>query len=195
MPKSPADLDALRRGEPLALDAFYREHARQVLGWAIRLGGPQVDPEDIAHEVFAIAFRKLRGFRGDAQPSTWLFVITRNVIANARRRAAIRRFVGLETGMDELPSPDDRQDDDLERSRRRRQVQAALERLKAPQREVLVLMDLEGRTAPEAAEMLGIPEGTAYSRLFYARRAFRDALAQSGVTSWDTAGAATEVTR
>lgn len=190
MTQSPIDLEALRRGDPLALDAFYRQHARKVLGWAIRLGGPSVDPEDITHEVFAIAFRKLRGFRGDAQPSTWLFVITRNVVSNARRRAAIRRFVGLDSGMDELPSEEPGADADIEGKRRRRQVQLALERLKAPQREVLVLMDLEGRTAPEVAEMLDVPAGTVYSRLHYARKAFKQALERSGITSWDTAGAA-----
>jgi RNA polymerase sigma-70 factor (ECF subfamily) len=182
------DLDALRRGDPVALDAFYRAHAKQVLGWAIRLGGPRLDPEDVAHEVFAIAFQKVKWFRGDAAPSTWLFVITRNVVANARRRAAFRRLIGLENGMDELPAPLDPQDERLEQRRRRLQVQHALEKLKTAQREVLVLMDLEGRTAPEAAEMLGIPEGTIYSRLHYARKAFKDALARGGVTSWETAG-------
>jgi RNA polymerase sigma-70 factor (ECF subfamily) len=190
---SPEELSALTRGDPMALDQFYRKHARKVLGWSIRLGGPAVDPEDIAHEVFAIAFRKISGFRGDAQPSTWLFVITRNVVSNARRRAAIRRFVGLENGMDELPSPLDGVDENMEQGRRRLQVQLALEKLKTHQREVLVLMDLEGRTAPEAAQMLGVPAGTVYSRLHYARRAFKSALQRNGVTSWETSGSVADV--
>lgn len=188
MALSADELDALKRGDAVALDAFYRRHARKVLGWAIRLGGPAIDAEDVAHEVFAVAFRKMASFRGDAQPSTWLFVITRNLVSNARRKAAIRRFVGLETGMDELPSPLSGLDENMEQMRRRRQVQIALERLNTQQREVLVLMDLEGRTAPETSDMLGIPAGTVYSRLHYARKAFKAALQRNGVTSWETSG-------
>jgi len=59
------DLEALRAGEPEALDRFYREHAAQVLAWVIRLGGPGLDAEDVAHEVFLVALRRLPTFRGD----------------------------------------------------------------------------------------------------------------------------------
>jgi RNA polymerase sigma-70 factor (ECF subfamily) len=60
--------------------------------------------------------------------------------------------------------------------RRRQLVQVALQRLNARQREVLVLSDLEGRSAPEVAEMTGVPVGTVYSRLHHARKAFAKAL-------------------
>lgn len=180
----------LKAGDPWAMDRFYRDHAEQVLGWAIRLGGHRLDPEDIAQEVFSIALRKVSGFRGDAALSTWLFVITRNVIANARRRAAFKRLVGIGPDVEVLPDHSQGLDERLERMRRRRLVQRALERLPQNHREVLVLMDLEGRTAPEVAELLGIPEGTAYSRLYHARRKFKAALQREGVTSLADAGVA-----
>jgi RNA polymerase sigma-70 factor (ECF subfamily) len=173
-------LEALRAGEPWALDQFYREHARKVLGWAIRLGGSRLDPEDIAQDVFAIAFRRLHTFRFESSVSTWLYGITRNVIQNARRRAAIRRWVGL----DDVPELEEQHhagpDAQLDAHRRRRVVQDALETLKPRYREVLVLCDLEGRSAPEAGEMLGIPPGTVYSRLHYARKSFSSALEGMG---------------
>lgn len=166
---------ALQRGEPQALDAFYRAYARMVLAWAIRLGGTGIDAEDAAQDVFAVAFRRIGSFRGEARLSTWLFSITRNVIYNARRRAAVRRMVNL----DSVPEPSSGKpgaDQYVERLQRRAQVQEALEQLKRAQREVLVLMDLEGRTAPEVSDMLGIPPGTVYSRLHYARKAFAKVL-------------------
>lgn len=161
--------------------AFYRDHAERVLAWSIRLGGPAVDAEDIAHDVFAIALRKLPEFRGDALPSTWLFGITRRVVANARRKAALRRLVGL-GDIAELVDSAPGADELVDRLRRRRQVQAALERLRRPHREVIVLIDLEGLAAPEAAEMLEVPVGTVYSRLHTARRAFAVALQRQGIT-------------
>jgi len=98
---TPEELSALRRGEAAAIDRLYRDHARQVLGWVIRLGGPHLDAEDIAQEVFLVTVRQVGRFRGDSAVSTWLFGITRNVVANARRRAALRRFLRLA----DLPEP------------------------------------------------------------------------------------------
>ena len=92
--QSRMDLEALRSGDPGAVDAFYRDYAPRVLGWAIRLGGPDLDPEDAAHEVFETAFKRLSGFRGDSKLSTWLFGVTRRSLANQRRKAALRRGNG-----------------------------------------------------------------------------------------------------
>jgi len=175
-----AMLEGLRVGEPWAVEQLYRDHARRVLGWCIRLGGPGLDAEDLAQQVFETAMKTCARFRGDSSLSTWLFGITRNTIRNARRRAALRRFVGL----DAVPEPRDRGPDTegvAIQHERRRAVQWALEDLKPPQREVLVLADLEGHTAPEVAAMLGIPAGTVYSRLHHARRAFAAALEARGL--------------
>lgn len=171
---------ALKDGDPEAVDQLYRTHAARVLGWVIRLGGPRLDAEDVAQEVFIVALKTARRYRGDASVSTWLFGITRNVVANARRRAAIRSFMGLP----DVPEPADRSprsDEALASLRQRRRVQQALESLKTRQREVLVLVDLEGRTAPEAAALLGVPTGTVHSRLHHARRAFATLATRRGL--------------
>jgi len=164
-------IEALKAGESAAVDRLYRENAARVLGWVIRLGGPRLDAEDVAQEVFIVALKTARRYRGDASVSSWLFGITRNVVSNARRRAALRGFMGLP----EIPEPaaaGPRSDEALAIMRRRRRVQQALESLNRKQREVLVLVELEGRTAPEAAALLGVPTGTIHSRLHHARRAF-----------------------
>ncbi len=172
-------LEALRAGEPQALDRFYREHASQVLAWVIRLGGPRLDCEDTAHEVFLVALRRLSTFRGESALTTWLYGITRNVVANARRKAALRRFIGIDD-VPEPVSPTPGADENVDRMRRRILVQVALQRLNSLQREVLVLSDLEGRSAPDVSEMIGVPVGTVYSRLHHARRAFAKALSAAG---------------
>jgi RNA polymerase sigma-70 factor (ECF subfamily) len=178
-PLTPAELAArLRAGDPDAIDALYRENARSVLAWCIRLGVPGSDAEDAAHEVFATALRLAGSYRGDAAPRTWLFQITRRVVANHRRKAAIRRFFGLDAAPEPTVGP--AAERELERAGHRLLVQRALARLPDLQREALVLVDLDERTAVEAAEILGVPVGTVHSRLFAARRAFARAAEAEG---------------
>jgi RNA polymerase sigma factor (sigma-70 family) len=170
----------LRAGDPDAVGAVYARHGADVLRWVIRLGGPRLDAEDVAHEVFLTAIKAARRFRGDARLRTWLFGVTRGVVANARRRAAIRAFVGLDAIAEPAdPGPD--LDATLAARQARRRVQRALDRLRTSHREVLVLSDLEGIAAPEVAAMLDIPPGTVYSRLHHARKAMAEALAAEGL--------------
>jgi len=164
----------LRAGDPAAYEALYRAHAKQVLGWCIRLGGPGVDAEDAAHLVFEAAIRTSERFDGVCSPTTWLYGITRRVLANQRRRATFRRWFGLDEEREAAPDGD---------RDRRRDVQRALASMRDDHREVLVLADLEERPASEVADLVGVPVGTVYSRLFAARRAFAAAwpeLAEGG---------------
>ena len=169
------DIQALMNGDPAARTAFYKAYARTILNWCIRLGGPYVDAEDVAQDVFAKLFLKLHTFQNDRPLRPWLYGFTRRVVANARRRARIRRMVGL-VDIPEVPHPGPSTETKLLRLWRRRKLQHALEHLSDKHREVVVLMDIEGRTAPEVAAMLGVSVGTVYSRQHYGRKAFKKAL-------------------
>lgn len=189
-PREPAEaalVRALQRGEAEAVGELYARHGADVLRWVIRLGGPRLDAEDVAHEVFVVALRTGRRFRGDSSLRTWLFGVTRGVVANARRKAALRRFVGLDRVAE--PRAPFGGEEVQRRLEARRRVQWALEGLSQGQREVVVLCDLEGFSAPEAAALLGIAAGTVYSRLHGARRALRASLEAEGVELDATPGA------
>lgn len=173
--KKDIDVAALKRGDPMALDAFYRRYSRLVLDRVRRLGGHLIDAEDVSHEVFIIAFKKLDTFREGGSLGAWLFGITRRVVANARRRAAIRRMVGIDQ-IAEPPDPGIGCDEEVARRWRRAMVLRAMERLRSIHREVIVLVDFEDKTTAEAAEILELSVGTVYSRLHYGRKAFAAAL-------------------
>lgn len=138
--------------------------------------------DDVAQDVFATALRRYPSFRGESSERTWLFSITRNVVRNARRRAALRRFVGLGEEIPEPAADEPGADEQVAAMQRRRAVQQALETLSAKHREAIVLVDLEGLTAREAGELLGVPEGTIASRLHHGRKAFASALKRKGIT-------------
>lgn len=160
-------LAAALQGDPQATDAVVDHWLPVVLGWCARLGGPGVDPEDAAADVFLVVVRRFHQVRAPEAFPTWLMAVTRRTLANHRRRAWWRRWLPGAAWDREDPStrPDA---GDL-----RRHVQGLLERLPRAQREVVVLCDGEDRSMPEAAQILGIPLGTAASRLRAARARLR----------------------
>lgn len=165
-PCSPETLRAAAGGDRDAIDALALAWGPTVLRWCARLGGPRVDPEDAAHDAFVRVLDKLHTLRDPQAFPAWLFQTCRSVISLHRRRAWVRRWAGAIVG--DVPDPADRfADSDLAAA-----VQAALDVLPDELRELLVLCEVEERTDLEAAALLGIPVGTAKSRLRRARERF-----------------------
>ncbi|MBX2803534.1 MAG: sigma-70 family RNA polymerase sigma factor [Myxococcales bacterium] len=162
--------------EPGALEALCDEWLPTVLGWTLRLGGPKVDAEDAAHDVFVVVFRRLGKLREAGAFSSWLFGVTRRVVAAHRRRAWVRHWIpgAVPDGADPAPGPGER----VEHADVTVRVWAAIDTLPPHQREVLVLCDLEERPDSEVAAMLGVPKNTVKSRLRRARAALRDEVAE-----------------
>jgi RNA polymerase sigma-70 factor (ECF subfamily) len=142
-----------------------------VLRSCSRLAGPKVDAEDAAHDAVITILRRLPDLRDpDAFPA-WAYGIVRRTIAGHRRKAWVQRWIpGVRTLEEVEGGPDPGHQREL--SERAAGVQAVLEMLSAKQREVLILCDVEELTDEEAAALLGIPIGTAKSRLAAARERF-----------------------
>jgi RNA polymerase sigma-70 factor (ECF subfamily) len=159
---------------PGALDRLCAVWLPPVLGWALRLGGPKVDAEDVAHDVFLVVFDRLGDLRSPGAFQSWLFGITRRVVAAHRRRAWVRRW--LPGAVPDTADPGIGPARETEQSQVATRVWAALEQLSPHHREILVLCDLEERADSEVAVMLDIPKGTVKSRLRRARMQLRDRL-------------------
>ena len=188
---------ALASGDPDATARFYETFLDDVLGWCRRLGGGLLDPEDAAHDVFVVALARIESFESRSTMRTWMFGVTRRVLANHRRRARTRQLRerltprGVLWGQAKGPDPAQA----TEAAQLQRRVHRCLGSLSRKHREVLVLCSLEGRTGREVAELLGVPEATVYSRLHYARSAFRDAARRFGLVPGDEEDAASTIGR
>jgi RNA polymerase sigma-70 factor (ECF subfamily) len=161
------------------LSAIYGERAEFVWLTLQRLGVREADLEDLAHDVFLIAHRKLATFDGSSRVTTWLFGICLRVAANYRRRAHVR----LESPMGRAESyegfADGKGPEELLGMREaRRRLAAVLDRMDLAKRAVFVMFEIEGLACAEISSQMGVPIGTVYSRLHAARRAFADTLAQ-----------------
>lgn len=168
-------VDAALCGEDRAVDALAHAWLPHVYRWCHRLGGPGFDSEDAAHEVLIVMCRRLPSLRDPDQFPSWLFGICRRVIANHRRRAWWKRWLPSAL-VSERPAPDAGPHDSFEARESAERVWTGLATLEPAHREVIVLCDLEERSATEAAALLGIPVGTVKSRLRVARATLKRAM-------------------
>jgi RNA polymerase sigma-70 factor, ECF subfamily len=137
---------------------------------ARRLGTPEAEAEDVAHDVFLVVYRKLDDFEG-GRLTTWLYRITANVVSDRHRRRRVREaFLSLRTwiGSEPVESPER----DAEKKSAARAVERVLQRMSPKKREVFALYELEGLGGEEIAERVGCPVNTVWTRLFHARREF-----------------------
>jgi len=145
---------------------LYRANFEFVWRSARHLGCADDWVADAVHETFLVATRRLAEFEGRSSERTWLFAITFRVVQRLRRDGA-RRRQHIERYARQQPSPTADAADEAEA---REYLHYLMGLLPDAQRLVLILAELEGFTAPEIAETLGIPLGTVHSRLRAAKQ-------------------------
>lgn len=157
--------------EPLTLAEVYEQWFDPVYRWIRALGGPSIEAEDLAQEVFIVVQRKLPRFDG-TNLAGWLYRIAQLTVRDARRRTWFRSLFlrAREVALDELESPV-RSDDALVRKEQERRLYALIDRLEPRWRECFLLFEVGGLSGGEIAELLGVPHVTVRTYLFRARKA------------------------
>ena len=154
--------------------ALFDAHVSYVAASLGRLGVGTADRDDLVSEVWVRVHRELPKYDRERPVRPWLFAFAARVASEHRRLARHRReVVGAEVeavGAEALP------DRALEQREAQVLVARALEALEDDRRAVFVLHDLDETPVPEIARALGIPEGTAYTRLRAARADFTTAV-------------------
>jgi RNA polymerase sigma-70 factor (ECF subfamily) len=159
---------------------LYEEHAGPLLMFVLRLtGGDRQRAEDIVQETLLRAWRNAHrlGAQGQASLRPWLVTVARRIAIDDHRSENARPPETYGRDLEAFSEPDE-----TERVLRLMTVTDALRTLSQPHREIILETYFRGKTVPEAAEALGLPLGTAKSRVYYALRALRSALQQRGVT-------------
>jgi RNA polymerase sigma-70 factor, ECF subfamily len=148
---------------------------------ALRLTRNRAEAEDIVQEAFLRAFRSFHRFNPGTNCRAWLFTILRNVFLN-RVRTQGREVLEAEMGgLDNLewtgePHVDRNPEEQFLQTMLHGDVDRALTALPLPFREAVLLVDIEGLTYREVAEVLSCPIGTVMSRLARGRALLRRAL-------------------
>lgn len=166
-------------GARLDFRAVFTEHYAFVVRTLTHFGVPASTLDDAAQEVFAIVHRRLADYDGESSVRSWLWGIARRIAATMQR-GQVRAQRRLEVV--KAPEPAPIPDEELERRDLIEVVEACLQRLEEPLREVFVLTEIEEFSAPEIAQALGIKLNTVYSRLRTARERFARGIARARAT-------------
>jgi RNA polymerase sigma-70 factor (ECF subfamily) len=159
---SDADLIAAHvAGDPLAFTELVRRHRDRMWAIALRTLGDPDEAADAVQDALISAFRCAGGFRGQSQVITWLHRIVVNACLDRIRRNRARPTAPLP---DCGPGEPALTLDAMAARESRLAVDDALRSLPVEQRAAIVLVDVEGYSVAETAQLLGIAEGTVKSR-------------------------------
>ena len=170
----------------------------RAFGLALRVLRDEEAARDVVQDAFLKAYGSLDRFEGRSSFYTWLYRIVMNLCLDRKRRdrssrrvdwsEEVEREAAADPESPSAPEPDVA----LERAELRAQLERAIAQLPEDARRTLELREIDGLSYQEIAECLGVPKGTVMSRLHYARRRVRQALATAGVVDDVVAKGSTE---
>jgi RNA polymerase sigma-70 factor (ECF subfamily) len=161
---------------------------RPIYALAYRVLGREVDARDVAQETFLRAFRALKGFKGQAKFSSWLYRITLNLCRDWIRRERRTPVVQPPEGIDVIElagetSPSESIEELVSRHELGRAVGKAMSQLPEEQRTAIILKEYHGLTFQEIADLLDCPLSTVKTRLYQGLSVLRKQLREAGVES------------
>jgi RNA polymerase sigma-70 factor, ECF subfamily len=168
-------IDRARAGDAAALEQLLASLAPAVHRFGLRMCGSSSDAQDVLQETLLSIATHVRDFEGRSSLSSWVFTLARNACIKRRRGRKNQEHLGndvLNAQRAETPSPEQRALD----SELAAVLTRALDALPDDYREAIELRDVEGLSATQAAEALGISVEALKSRLHRAREMLRKAL-------------------
>ena len=169
----------IAQGDRLAMQVLYGRHHVRVFRFGLRLVRDEQVAEDLITEVFFDVWRQAGKFKGRSAVSTWLLAITR-----FKAFSALRRQKHVEFDEEAVNAIEDSSDDPevaVQKKDTGDALRKCLTALTAEHREIIDLVYYHEKSVEEAAEIVGIPEATVKTRMFYARKRLSELLKAAGV--------------
>jgi RNA polymerase sigma-70 factor (ECF subfamily) len=166
-------------GDRLAMQVLFARHHVKVYRFVLRLVRDESSAEDLISEVFLDVWRQAGRFEGRSQVSTWLLAIARFKALSALRKRPDEELDDETAAAIEDPS--DNPEASLEKKDKGAILRKCMMALSAEHREIIDLVYYHEKSVEEVAEIVGIPENTVKTRMFYARKKLAELLKAAGV--------------
>lgn len=166
-------------GDRLAMQVLFARHHVRVYRFVLRLVRNEATAEDLISDVFLDVWRQAGKFEGRSQVSTWLLSIARfKALSQLRRKPEDE--LDDETAEAIVDTADD-PETALEKKDKSALLRKCMSGLSAEHREIIDLVYYHEKSVEEVAEIVGIPEATVKTRMFYARKKMAELLKEQGV--------------
>lgn len=167
-------------GDAKALERLFQRNQTRVFRYLVRVVRNEAVAEELLNEVFMGAWQSAARYEGRSEPSTWLLSIAHNKAVSVLRKR--REVSGIdEDAASQIEDHDDTPEVAAQKLDKGAQIKAAMLALSAEHREVLDLVYYQEQSVSEVAEILGIPEATVKTRMFYARKKLSELLKARGI--------------
>jgi RNA polymerase sigma-70 factor (ECF subfamily) len=169
----------IAQGDRLAMQVLFARHHVRVYRFVLRLVRNEASAEDLISEVFLDVWRQADRFEGRSAVSTWLLAIARFKALSSMRRKPDEELDDEAAGAIEDAS--DTPEVSLQKKDKGAVLRSCLEQLSREHREVIDLVYYHEKSVEEVAEIVGIPEATVKTRVFYARKKLSELLKAAGL--------------
>src|SRR4051812_22989527 len=169
----------IANGDRLAMQVLFARHHVRVFRFVLRLVRQEATAEDLISEVFLDVWRQAGRFEGRSQVSTWLLAIARFKALSALRRRPDEELD--EEAAEAIEDPNDDPEVALAKKDKSAVLRKCLDGLSAEHREIIDLVYYHEKSVEEVAEIVGIPENTVKTRMFYARKKLAELLKAAGI--------------
>jgi RNA polymerase sigma-70 factor (ECF subfamily) len=172
-------VDRIAAGDAAAMRTLFTRHHDRVCRLAQRIGKDATLAEDLVSEVFLEVWRNAGRFEKRSSVATWLLAITKYKTLSKIRRRREEESLDMDAAA-ELVDPSRTPEAALARQQGAAAIRACVNALTPEHRTIIDLIYYKGRTVKDVARLTGIPESTAKTRMFYARKRLSQLLRRSG---------------
>jgi RNA polymerase sigma-70 factor (ECF subfamily) len=166
-------------GDRLAMQVLFARHHVRVYRFVLRLVREESKAEDLISEVFLDVWRQADRFEGRSAVSTWLLAIARFKALSALRRRPDEELD--DEAAEAIEDPADNPEQSLAKKDKSAVIRKCLQGLSADHREIVDLVYYHEKSVEEVAQIVGIPESTVKTRMFYARKKLAELLKAAGI--------------
>jgi RNA polymerase sigma-70 factor, ECF subfamily len=173
-------LKAIAAGDARALERLYVRAETRVFRFLLRMVKSQAIAEELLNEVFLSVWQNAQRYEGRSEPMTWMLSIAHNKAISVLRKRTEVLGIAEEAGRN-LEADEDAPDVAAQKQDKSAKIKACIAELSADHRAILDLVYYQDQSVTEAAEVLGIPEATVKTRMFYARKKLSELLLERGI--------------
>jgi len=169
----------IANGDRLAMQVLFARHHVRVYRFVLRLVRDESVAEDLISDVFLDVWRLAGRFEGRSAGSTWMLAVARFKALSALRRRPDEELD--DKAAEAIEDPSDDPEVALDKKDKSAVIRKCLEGLSAEHREIVDLVYYHEKSIEEVAQIVGIPENTVKTRMFYARKKLAELLKTAGI--------------